>query len=1079
VHIIGGEKGDAFIAFSTDEDARQGMMLTGERVNDAPVRLFLSSKTEMQNVIAAARSGPINVPKPKEDSFDRLPSQMVVNRNDDFRGPGYPEGRVSGFPEMSGSRNPGSHVTGPQSLMFGGNANGGNKNFHREAGFNQSGSFNDQHGLNQGAFNPMSQNQMSSNRGGLNSMGPLNQSGFNKPPGSGLYEANQHGEGNQQGFNRPSMRLAEDGKPLLSGRLPGPPSQGLPVRSLFDTPLLDSGSRNGNMRLMDKPLGEMHEGQLPSDQSIGGSWRNTPEQRDVGRMAGGFGGNNVLGMERDLSGQDLNRPDKKMRNTPFNFEPSNRFSQGENNFGSTERFNNGMDVDIDRPKLSDRNDFAQANEMNFNRPNNQDFNGASGKLNERSDRNDFGPKGGDFGPNGGDFGRAGERDFNIDRRDSFRDREPFGFGRNQLGIGDQDAFGRNNSGIGRINPMMPGQRLVTGLASDFGQVEGFGDRDEFRDRPGDLGPNRPGLFRNERPFGGQEPSGPFGEQEPGRPFDEQDPVRPFGGREGGRSFGGPEPERSFGVHGPPARSFGGHDLERNPLWSDEPMEDFDNGRPGRLEAPGRMEGRNIPSILPPRDQLDRPAFGSGGNRRDSHADLCVHLYNIPLTFNYREVRRMFINSEIPKEGLKLINDKFGERSGESFIKFDHEKSFLSALVFNNRVVDGNKMRVESCTLQEFKEAVDNFHPPRGGGLAKNNIRRSRSPLNRNALPAKSLDLCVMIKNIPLKTTPGDVKKFLGSSLQITATGGPFLDLSKENQLYAAVEFVKEKDFREALLLNRRFLGGSMVSVIDISKMEFNEISQAAKRDAEIKIANASKESASEKDKKDVVTKTKDSVVKPSDTKSKESTSKPSHGSQRSDSAEENCLHLAGLNYMTSNADITEFFKGMKIVKDGIYIVLTRDGKSSGTAYVEFASAADKKRGLSRNKQYLCKRYIQITPIPHKQMVERIKAAKERRATDTDDVIVLSEEESSSKSKVEHTVRMQNLHSDSQLEDIMDFFRGLHPIVDSIKLQYKDGKPTGDGLVSFQSAREADKAISEFNRRSMLGRPVTLTVWPKK
>ncbi|MEW8546484.1 MAG: hypothetical protein AB2693_23445, partial [Candidatus Thiodiazotropha sp.] len=55
VHIIGGEKGDAFIAFSTDEDARQAMMMTNGMINDSPVQLFLSSKSEMQNTITKAK----------------------------------------------------------------------------------------------------------------------------------------------------------------------------------------------------------------------------------------------------------------------------------------------------------------------------------------------------------------------------------------------------------------------------------------------------------------------------------------------------------------------------------------------------------------------------------------------------------------------------------------------------------------------------------------------------------------------------------------------------------------------------------------------------------------------------------------------------------------------------------------------------------------------------------------------------------------------------------------------------------------------------------------------------------------
>ncbi|XP_066528599.1 RNA-binding protein 12 [Hoplias malabaricus] len=55
VHIVGGEHGEAFIVFATDEDARLGMMRTGGSIKCSKVSLLLSSKTEMQNMIELSR----------------------------------------------------------------------------------------------------------------------------------------------------------------------------------------------------------------------------------------------------------------------------------------------------------------------------------------------------------------------------------------------------------------------------------------------------------------------------------------------------------------------------------------------------------------------------------------------------------------------------------------------------------------------------------------------------------------------------------------------------------------------------------------------------------------------------------------------------------------------------------------------------------------------------------------------------------------------------------------------------------------------------------------------------------------
>ncbi|KAL5291559.1 hypothetical protein ACFFRR_010771 [Megaselia abdita] len=63
VHIVGGEMGDAFIAFSSDEDARQAMLLDRGKINEVQIRLLLSSRSEMQKVIELARQQSLSMHK--------------------------------------------------------------------------------------------------------------------------------------------------------------------------------------------------------------------------------------------------------------------------------------------------------------------------------------------------------------------------------------------------------------------------------------------------------------------------------------------------------------------------------------------------------------------------------------------------------------------------------------------------------------------------------------------------------------------------------------------------------------------------------------------------------------------------------------------------------------------------------------------------------------------------------------------------------------------------------------------------------------------------------------------------------
>ncbi|XP_053674742.1 uncharacterized protein LOC128725048 [Anopheles nili] len=68
VHIVGGAQGDAFIAFSTDEDARQAMALNGGWIKNEPISLLLSSRAEMQKVIDQARKAALTFMQLKQQT---------------------------------------------------------------------------------------------------------------------------------------------------------------------------------------------------------------------------------------------------------------------------------------------------------------------------------------------------------------------------------------------------------------------------------------------------------------------------------------------------------------------------------------------------------------------------------------------------------------------------------------------------------------------------------------------------------------------------------------------------------------------------------------------------------------------------------------------------------------------------------------------------------------------------------------------------------------------------------------------------------------------------------------------------
>ncbi|VDD92297.1 unnamed protein product [Enterobius vermicularis] len=91
VHIVGGVEGDAFIGFATDEDARQAMTYDQRRIHDQRVRLLLSSRVEMETVIAKARAGELGAVgqdnvhlSPKIEDSQPLLARQITSASSDY-----------------------------------------------------------------------------------------------------------------------------------------------------------------------------------------------------------------------------------------------------------------------------------------------------------------------------------------------------------------------------------------------------------------------------------------------------------------------------------------------------------------------------------------------------------------------------------------------------------------------------------------------------------------------------------------------------------------------------------------------------------------------------------------------------------------------------------------------------------------------------------------------------------------------------------------------------------------------------------------------------------------------------------
>lgn len=72
------------------------------------------------------------------------------------------------------------------------------------------------------------------------------------------------------------------------------------------------------------------------------------------------------------------------------------------------------------------------------------------------------------------------------------------------------------------------------------------------------------------------------------------------------------------------------------------------------------------------------------------------------------------------------------------------------------------------------------------------------------------------------------------------------------------------------------------------------------------------------------------------------------------------VKVRGLPWSTTIEEIIDFFKGCTIAngREGVFIVMTKEGRPSGEAFVEMETEDDMEKALKRDREYVGTRYIE-------------------------------------------------------------------------------------------------------------------------
>ncbi|KAK8952595.1 hypothetical protein KSP39_PZI004728 [Platanthera zijinensis] len=182
------------------------------------------------------------------------------------------------------------------------------------------------------------------------------------------------------------------------------------------------------------------------------------------------------------------------------------------------------------------------------------------------------------------------------------------------------------------------------------------------------------------------------------------------------------------------------------------------------------------------------------------------------------------------------------------------------------------------------------------------------------------------------------------------------------------------------------------------------------------------------------------------------------------------VRLRGLPFNCDDLEVFKFFTGLSVVD---CLLVNKDGRFSGEAYVVFSSPIQVEYALQRNRQNIGRRYIEVFPSKKQEYYHAVAAevnngslfdgeyrsrspaprAKKSAAAATHD----------DKDQMEYTevLKLRGLPYSATETDIAEFFQEYEAREENVHIVRRpDGKVTGEAYVEFESVEVAKKAMSK-------------------
>ncbi|XP_072565033.1 G-rich sequence factor 1 [Paramormyrops kingsleyae] len=427
-----------------------------------------------------------------------------------------------------------------------------------------------------------------------------------------------------------------------------------------------------------------------------------------------------------------------------------------------------------------------------------------------------------------------------------------------------------------------------------------------------------------------------------------------------------------------------------------------------------------------------PEYNSSRERKDKEVFI-VFAKGLPWSCTTEDLLVFFSDCKIRDgvNGIHLMQKENGQPSGKAFIEMERKEDLQKALRKHRHYLGPRYV--------EVKEASDS----------------DIEGLQASAAQPPAQDGVVKLQGLPYSCTVEDVAQFF-SGLDIVENGVTFvLDKRGRSSGIAFVEFASQEMADLALQRDREEIGNRYIEVFPSRKSAVP--SQHGSWGAPSTISAS--ESAPPHDNWNV----------------KEASDSDTEGPQAAPAqppAQDGVVKLRGLPYSCTVEDVAQFFSGLDIVENGVTFVLDKRGRSSGVAFVEFASQEMADLALKRDREIIGTRYIEVFP----SQKSSITSCSDSRRTESPGFPADRSGESphhhhppsrtssvKDPASLQHCVHMRGLPFLATGQDVVNFFSPLQPA--KICMEYGgDGRASGEADVYFACHEDAVSAMSRDKAR---------------